>query len=153
MATEIERKFLVTHNSWKENAPYSLFKQAYLNSTPERTVRIRIDGEQAFITIKSKTTGIQRQEFEYNIPVEDAEQLLLLCETAPLEKMRYRVQDHNHLWEIDEFLGVNEGLIVAEIELGDASEAFQKPEWLGKEVSDDPRYYNSYLANHPFSTW
>ena len=153
MATEIERKFLVTNNSWKENAPYSLFKQAYLNSTPERTVRIRIAGSQAFITIKSKNTGIQRQEFEYSIPVADAEQLLLLCETAPLEKIRHRVEHDGHCWEIDEFLGLNQGLLVAEIELQDEQEFFSKPEWLGAEVSDDPRYFNSYLANHPFTSW
>jgi adenylate cyclase len=153
VATEIERKFLVINNDWKINAPYSIFRQAYLNSTPERTVRIRIDGEQAFITIKSKNSGIERQEFEYHIPLADAEQLLLLCEAAPLEKKRYRVQYDNHVWEIDEFLGVNAGLIVAEIELQDVAEEFNKPAWLGKEVSDDYRYYNSYLANHPYSTW
>lgn len=153
MATEIERKFLVINTPWQGNSQYTIFKQAYLNSTPERTVRIRIAGDTAFITIKSKNTGIQRQEFEYRIPVTDAEQLLLLCETPPLEKKRYRVQYHQHLWEIDEFLGVNKGLVVAEIELQDVAEPFHKPEWLGQEVSDDHRYYNSYLSTHPFTEW
>ncbi len=153
MATEIERKFLVLNHNWKETSPFSIFKQGYLNSTPARTIRIRIDGINAFITIKSKNTGIQRQEFEYPIPLADAEQLLLLCETAPLEKKRYRVRCDSHLWEVDEFLGANNGLIVAEIELQAINEKFNIPEWIGQEVSDDPRYYNSYLSKHPYTSW
>lgn len=153
MATEIERKFLVLNDEWKANAAHATFKQAYLNSTPERTVRIRIDGNHAYITIKSGNTGITRQEFEYSIPVDDAEKLLLLCETPPLEKIRYGVTHGTHFWEIDEFTGLNNGLVIAEIELENEEESFIKPKWLGKEVSDDYRYFNSYLSLHPYTTW
>ena len=153
MTIEIERKFLVQNNSWKTNATATIFKQAYLNSHPERTVRIRIAGNQAFITIKSKTQNISRQEFEYSIPIDEAESLLLLCETPALEKKRYLVTHVGHQWEIDEFMGSNKGLIVAEIELTNEQETFEKPDWLGQEVSDDNRYFNSNLTLHPFSTW
>lgn len=153
MATEIERKFLVNRNEWKGQASGVMFKQAYLNSHPERTVRVRIVGDQGFITIKSKNIGISRQEFEYPIPVADAEQLLKLCETAPLEKLRYRIPYGEYIWEIDEFLGVNLGLVVAEIELHSESDQFPRPDWLGREVSDDPRYFNSNLSTYPFTHW
>ena len=154
MATEIERKFLACSDHWKTLADStSLFKQAYLNSTPERTVRVRITDKQAYITIKSINAGIRRQEFEYAIPVEDAEQLLLLCETPPLEKIRHTIRHGHHLWEVDEFLGINQGLVLAEIELLSEDEQFSMPSWLGMEVSADPRYFNSYLSNHPYTSW
>lgn len=154
MAQEIERKFLLKHDGWR-NASHSktVFKQAYLNSTPERTVRVRIAGDEAFLTIKGKNQGIVRSEFEYAVPLADAEQLLALCETAPLEKYRYTVEHAGHVWEIDEFSGVNAGLLVAEIELNSEQESFAIPDWLGEEVSGDKRYYNSYLSIHPFSSW
>ena len=153
MATEIERKFLVANSSWKNNTEGSLFKQAYLNSHPDRTVRVRITDKKAFLTIKSKNKGISRQEFEYEIPVSDAEALLRLCETPPLEKRRHLIPYGNHVWEIDEFSGINQGLVIAEIELKTETEFFEKPEWLGEEVSDDPRYFNSQLSVHPFTQW
>lgn len=154
MAVEIERKFLVANDSWREKATKkTLFKQAYLNSTPERTVRVRIAGDAAFLTIKGKNQGLSRAEFEYAIPVTEAESLLALCETPALEKYRYLVQHEAHLWEIDEFFGVNDGLIVAEIELTTEAESFIKPEWLGTEVSGDKRYYNSYLSHTPYTKW
>ena len=153
MATEIERKFLVKDASFKQGLTPVIFKQAYLNSEPDRTVRVRIAGEKAFLTIKSKTIGISRQEFEYAIPVSDAEQLLNLCETAALEKNRYFLEDGNITWEIDEFLGLNKGLIVAEVELESEQQSFDRPHWLGEEVSGDKRYFNSYLSLTPYSQW
>lgn len=153
MATEIERKFLVVGEEWKLNTTPTLYRQGYLNSHSERTVRVRIVDTQAFLTIKSKNTGIIRQEFEYPIPLADANQLLALCETPPLEKYRYRIVIHQHIWEVDEFIGVNKGLVVAEIELSNEHESFLKPQWCGKEVSTDNRYYNSQLTLHPYSTW
>lgn len=153
MAVEIERKFLVNGESWKSGHTGTIFKQAYLNSDAERTVRIRIAGNSAFLTIKSKTQGLTRQEFEYPIPVADAEALLLLCETPPLEKYRYRIEYQGHLWEVDEFLGENAGLTMAEIELSNEAENFARPDWLGEEVSADKRYFNSYLSTHPYCRW
>jgi len=153
MATEIERKFLVQGTDWKSLTTPTLYRQGYLNSEPNRTVRIRVINDSAFITIKSKNSGISRQEFEYAIPCEDAIELLQLCETAPLEKYRYCLTVGQHLWEIDEFIGVNQGLIVAEVELISESESFEKPTWLGDEVSSDSRYYNSQLSLHPYSKW
>lgn len=153
MAIEIERKFLVINNHWKKAVCGIIFKQAYLNSAPERTVRIRTEGDQAFITIKSKSHHFSRQEFEYPIPLADAEQLLLLCETPPLEKMRYLVRHGQHTWEVDEFMGSNRGLVLAEIELASEDEIFAKPDWIGTEVSGDSRYFNSNLSLKPFNTW
>ena len=153
MAIEIERKFLVINDSWKKQANGTLFKQAYLSSNPERTVRVRISAEKAFITIKSKSQGVSREEFEFPIPVEDAEALLTLCETAPLEKIRHHINYGDHLWEIDEFMGSNTGLVIAEIELQNETESFEHPAWLGEEVSDDKRYFNSQLTLHPFTSW
>lgn len=154
MAQEIERKFLLKNDAWRMQASQkTIFKQAYLNSEPARTVRVRVAGSEAFITIKGKTEGISRAEFEYAIPVVDAEMLLALCETPPLEKYRHIVRVGGHIWEIDEFLGVNQGLIVAEIELSAGDEAFPIPEWLGDEVSHNSRYYNSYLSSHPYCSW
>ncbi len=158
MAVEIERKFLILKDQWllakqQQNLQGSIFKQAYLNSTPERTVRVRIQGKQAFLTIKSKNSGISRQEFEYPIPTNEAEELLLLCETPALEKIRYQVNYQDRTWEVDEFHGENQGLIVAEIELQTETEEFCLPPWLDREVSNDPRYFNSQLSKYPFSSW
>lgn len=154
MAVEIERKFLVANDSWREKATKkTLFKQAYLNSTPERTVRVRIAGDAAFLTIKGKNQGLSRAEFEYAIPVTEAESLLALCETPALEKYRYLVQHEAHLWEIDEFFGVNQGLVLAEIELASENESFAVPQWLGEEVSRDKRYFNSALSINPYCSW
>lgn len=152
--TEIERKFLVAGDNWRNHSRSATpFKQAYLNSDPERTVRVRIEGDVAMLTIKGKSHGISRLECEYPIPVPDAEKLLAICETAPLEKTRYLVEYQGHTWEVDEFHGTNQGLVVAEIELEDEKAAFARPDWLGQEVSGDARYYNSALSLNPWREW
>ena len=153
---EIERKFLVTADAFKVAAfAQNRIKQGYLSSVPERTVRIRIKGDKGFLTIKgvSNESGLSRFEWEKEIPVEEAEKLLLLCEKGVIDKTRFEVKAGAHVFEVDEFYGENEGLTVAEIELGSETEIFEKPEWLGKEVTHDKRYYNSYLSNCPFSKW
>ena len=152
MAIEIERKFLVHGDSWR-TAPAVFYSQGYLSRVPERTVRVRIAGEQAFLTIKGKTQGASRAEFEYEIPLADARELLLLCEQPLIEKYRRNIAYENFVWEVDEFLGDNQGLVVAEIELPAADTAFGKPHWLGLEVTEDARYYNSALVQLPFSQW
>ena len=154
MPTEIERKFLLKNDSWKQQVEKStVLKQGYLNSHAQRTVRIRIAGNLAFLTIKSKSEGISRQEFEYEIPVSEAESLLQICEQPLIEKTRHLVTIQNHTWEIDVFEGENKGLILAEIELNSETEIFEKPDWIGQEVSEDNRYYNSQLIQHPFAKW
>lgn len=154
MPLEIERKFLLKNDHWKEMIhTCKIIKQGYLNSNKERTVRVRIINDQAFITIKSKNIGMVRQEFEYEIPKNDARELLLLCENPLIEKKRYEVLINNKTWEIDEFEGNNLGLIIAEVELKDENEAIVIPEWIGKEVTDDIRYFNSSLIKAPFTTW
>lgn len=154
MNNEIERKFLVVNEDWKKDVQceYTL-KQGYLNTSKELTTRIRTKGKQAFITIKGKTEGISRTEFEYEIPLKDALELLKLCQNSNIEKTRYEVKIENHTWEIDVFEGDNLGLIVAEIELSSEDEVFAKPSWLGKEVSFDERYFNACLAEKPFLEW
>lgn len=152
MATEIERKFLVTGSGWRQPRPRRLV-QGYLNRDRERTVRVRIDGEQGFLTVKGVTTGATRSEFEYAIPLPDAEHLLALCETPPIHKLRHAVAFEGMRWDVDEFLGDNAGLVVAEIELADESQPFARPAWLGEEVTRDPRYFNSNLATRPYVTW
>lgn len=152
MALEIERKFLVK-GSFKHFA-HKIYKisQGFLSSIPERTVRIRIREEQAFLTIKGKgnASGISRYEWEKEIKLEEAKELLLLCEPGMIDKTRYLVAVGNHVFEVDEFYGENQGLILAEIELSSEDESFEKPEWLGEEVTGDIRYYNSSLAKFPF---
>ena len=152
MAEEIERKFLVTGEGWRQGTPQHLV-QAYLNRDPERCVRIRIADDQAFLTIKGKNRGIRRAEFEYALPLDDAQQLLDLCEGPIIDKLRYRIPCGELCWEVDEFSGENAGLVVAEIELESEHQTFPRPEWLGEEVSDDARYYNSSLSRHPYSEW
>lgn len=152
VATEIERKFLVIGTAWRQINPVQ-FSQGYLNRDPERTIRIRLAGEHAFLTVKGLTKGISRAEFEYEIPVADAGQLLTLCQGPIIEKARHLVVHNGTRWEIDEFFGENAGLVVAEVELDDENQAFERPNWLGKEVTEDPKYFNSNLATHPYNTW
>ncbi|PKN69848.1 MAG: adenylate cyclase [Deltaproteobacteria bacterium HGW-Deltaproteobacteria-12] len=152
MRIEIERKFLVQGDAWRTDQGVRI-RQGYLNRDKERTVRVRIAGSKAFLTVKGVNTGASRTEFEYEIPVVDAEQLLLICEGPLIEKIRHTVADAGMLWEIDEFSGANEGLIVAEIELERENQYWKRPAWLGEEVTDDPRYFNSNLCNHPYCTW
>jgi adenylate cyclase len=154
MAQEIERKYLLKNNSWKsEISSKNKIMQGYLNSNPERTVRIRITNNVGFLTIKSKNKGSSRKEFEYKIPLKEAEELILLCEQPIIKKMRHLVVKENHTWEIDVFEGENKGLIVAEIELSEENEKFEIPVWIGKEVTEDTRYYNSQLIENPFFNW
>lgn len=152
MATEIERKFLVKNESFKTGNG-TAFKQGYLSRTPERTVRVRIAGDNAYMTIKGKTSVASRAEFEYEIPVQDANELIEMCEKPLIEKTRHKINYEGMTWEVDVFHGDNQGLVVAEIELENAQQLFAKPEWLGKEVTDDARYYNSNLVKNPYSRW
>lgn len=154
MSKEIERKYLLKNNDWRKLSTSSFkIKQGYLNSNIERTVRVRRIGDKALLTIKSKNEGITRSEYEYEIPVKDAISLLDLCEKPIIEKTRSIVVFENKTWEIDEFEGENKGLIIAEIELSSENEKFILPDWIGKEVSDDVRYYNSSLILNPYCTW
>jgi adenylate cyclase len=154
MAHEIERKFLVTGTEWKRGASGVRFRQGYLSSVKERTVRVRTEGAWAVLTIKGLTTGVTRVEFEYPIPPGDANALLDgLCERPLIEKVRYHVTVGKHVWEIDEFEGDNAGLVVAEIELRSPHESFERPSWVTREVSDDPRYFNANLVHHPYRSW
>ena len=152
MPVEIERKFLVAGNGWRQAAPRRLL-QCYLNRDKHRTVRVRIDGEHAFLTVKGITTGATRAEFEYDIPVADAHRLLALRDGAAIEKLRHVVCFAGMRWEVDEFLGDNAGLVVAELELQAESQSFARPPWLGEEVTHDPRYFNSNLAALPYVAW
>jgi len=152
MGIEIERKFLVTGFEWQKAAGVR-YCQGYLNRDKERVVRIRLAGEKAFLTIKGKSVGATRAEFEYEIPVADAEHLLKLCDGPIVEKVRRVIVHHGDKWEVDEFFGENADLVVAEIELRSEDQAFARPDWLGEEVTNDPRYYNSSLSSHPFSKW
>ena len=154
--TEIERKFLVTATDFiSESTAQFRIVQGYLNSNPERTVRVRIKGNKGFLTIKGKgnESGMSRFEWEKEITISEAEALLPLCEKGAIDKVRYEVPMGNHTYEVDVFAGENEGLIVAEIELQSETESFEKPNWLGEEVTSDERYYNAYLSNNPFKSW
>ena len=154
MAKEIERKFLVKNLDWKTQAKGTLYRQGYLNSEKERTVRVRTIDDKAFITVKGITTGVTRMEFEYEIPFADATQMLdKLVEKPIIEKYRYKLAQDGLVWEIDEFLGDNEGLVVAEVELADAQQVLVRPDWLGEEVSSDPRYFNNNLVANPYKNW
>lgn len=155
MATEIERKFLVKDDSWRQLADAGTeYQQAYLVGSKAASVRVRIEGDKAFLNIKSATLGITRQEFEYAIPMLEAREMLAgLCEQPVIEKTRYHVQHEGHEWEIDVFKGENEGLVVAEIELGEVNEYFASPDWIGEEVSEDTRYYNVCLVKNPYKNW
>lgn len=155
MGLEIERKFLLRSEAWRDEADEGLyFHQGYLSTTPERVVRVRQMGERAVVTIKGKGDGIARPEFEYDIPLDDAQAILRdLCLQPTIEKRRHKLKAGPHTWEIDVFDGDNLGLVVAEIELTSVSESFEKPDWLGEEVSDDSRYLNSNLIANPFTKW
>ena len=153
---EIERKFLVKSSAFmKEAVKHNRIVQGYLSSNPERTVRVRIKGENGYLTIKgqSSTSGMSRMEWEKEIPIEEAEQLLTLCEKEIIDKTRYEVIVGVHVFEVDVFAGENKGLVMAEIELSSEEEAFESPDWLGEEVTQDSRYYNSYLSKNPFVNW
>ncbi len=155
MGTEIERKFLLASDAWRDTVEKSTrLVQGYLSREDNAAIRVRISGEQAHLNIKSTRDGIHRLEFEYAVPLDDAQEMLDACALRPLiDKTRHIVEHRGHIWEIDEFHGDNAGLIVAEIELSQADEAFDRPDWLGTEVSSDARYYNSNLSRHPFGTW
>lgn len=153
MSKEIERKFLVRGDGWRSNEG-ALYRQGYLNTDKERTVRVRVAGENAYLTVKGITKGATRTEFEYAIPVKDAQVMLdTLCERPLIEKRRYTTDYDGRKWEIDEFLGDNEGLVVAEVELQSEDEHVEKPDWVAGEVTDDPRYFNANLVQHPFRQW
>lgn len=155
MSQEIERKYLVLSDEYRHLAKPVFYKQGYLSHTPESVVRLRIVGEQAFLTIKGSNKGITRLEFEYDIPLHEALEMFesLIHPSHVIEKYRYSIFFAENIWEIDHFLGKNEGLVIAEIELEDESQTFEKPQWIGKEVSHDTRYYNSNLAQKPYSDW
>lgn len=155
MAVETERKFLVVGDQWRSTVTSSTrIVQGYLASTPEVTVRVRVRGDRGFLTIKGRTSGISRSEYEFDIPVEDAEAMLQELAVGPVvEKTRHLIEVGGHVWELDVFAGDNEPLVMAEIELRSADESFVIPQWAGLEVSDDPRYYNVNLAQHPYSQW
>ncbi len=155
MGIEIEKKFLLANDDWRQQVVKSIkFRQGYLVGSDKASVRVRIQGDQANINIKGATLGIRRQEFEYSIPMEDADELLsTLCDKPLIEKTRNYITSGKHTWEIDEFSGDNQGLIVAEIELSDEAEDFELQDWLGEEVSEDTRYYNSMLIKNPYKNW
>jgi adenylate cyclase len=154
MAKEIERKFLVDMNQWRPEQKGTAIKQGFIPTAGHTVVRIRISGDKAYLTIKGKNTGSERSEFEYSIPVCDAEQMLQeLCERPFIEKTRYRTNFSRNTWEIDVFHKENEGLTVAEIELESVGQKIDLPPWVSREVTDDPRYYNVNLVKHPFTLW
>jgi adenylate cyclase len=155
MAIEIEHKFLLANDDWRDCVSHSIkYRQGYLSSQPTSSIRVRISDDHAWLNIKSATIGTHRHEYEYEIPLVDANEILNnLCRKPLIEKTRHFVQDNGHTWEIDEFYGDNQGLIVAEIELSEIGKAFVKPVWLGAEVTDDLRYYNNNLSLHPYSEW
>jgi adenylate cyclase len=155
MAQETERKFLVKDDAWRVGNPSGLFyRQGYLSRVKERVVRVRTAGQKGFLTVKGITRGISRAEYEYEIPLEDANHMLEhLCQRPLIEKMRFRIPFEGMTWEVDEFLGENLGLVLAEIELSDEGQEVILPSWVGEEVSGDPRYYNVNLVKHPFCRW
>ena len=154
MAREIERKFLVTGSGWRSGATSVHYRQGYLHSSRECSVRVRIAGAQGYLTIKGPTQGMSRDEYEYVIPVADALAMLdHLCARPQIEKIRHRLEYQGFVWEIDEFLGENLGLIVAEIELPSEEQSFALPDWAGDEVTGEAKYYNACLCRHPFSSW
>ncbi len=154
MGVEIERKYLVQGTSWKEGAKGVPYRQGYLSSHRERTVRIRTAGDKGYLTIKGVATGAVRPEYEYAIPHDEAaEMLTALCEQPVIEKIRYKIPFGGLLWEVDEFLGENKGLVVAEVELSDEGQLVTLPPWAGPEVTSDARYYNANLFKNPYSRW
>ena len=152
MGKEIERKFLVKEGAWR-NAKGTRYRQGYLNSAKERNVRVRTMEDKAYLTVKGIAIGASRMEFEYEIPLQDADELLAICEKPLIEKTRYKVQEGGFVWEVDEFFKENQGLIVAEVELESEDQEFPKPDWAGEEVTGDPRYFNSNLIKNPYTNW
>ena len=155
MATEIERKFLVTSDHWKQQITRTIpIQQGYFCLTERVSIRVRITDKQATLNFKSVNVGIQHTEYEYEIPIADARQMLeLFCQQPIIEKTRYLLPDHGLTWEIDVFEARNSGLIIAEIELESVNQAIELPDWIGKEVTDDKRYYNPWLCKHPYRQW
>jgi adenylate cyclase len=155
MPLEIERKFLVVNEKWKDNViSQTPIKQGYLATNSRVSMRVRITGEQANLNIKGSTIGISRREYEYPIPLDEAQELLAhLVSGAVIEKVRYKVKCGEHVWDLDQFLGANQGLVVAEVELSHENEHFEMPEWAGEDVSNEKRYYNASLVNHPYCNW
>ncbi|MEM9137298.1 MAG: CYTH domain-containing protein [Cyanobacteria bacterium P01_F01_bin.42] len=154
MGIEIERKFLVSQDQWREGATGSFYCQGYLVHDPQVTLRVRVVGDRGLLTIKGKVENLSRPVFEYEIPLSDAREMLQLwCGDQLIEKNRYRIPVGDLVWEVDEFLGVNQGLVLAEVELTSPDQSISLPEWIGPEVSGDIRYYNSYLVKHPYRTW
>lgn len=154
MAKEIERKFLVRDKNFLKSLKPGHILQGFISTAKDHVVRVRIHDEQAFLAIKGSGSGISRTEFEYTIPLTDARELLnTFCKENLIEKYRYLIKHHGHQWEVDEFLGENNGLFLAEIELLSEEEQFSKPPWLGEEVTGDKRYYNAFLAGNPFKSW
>ncbi len=154
MGTEIERKFIVEGDAWRGLAEGTAFRQGYLSTDAERTVRVRTAGEKGFLNIKGKARGLARLEYEYEIPLGEADELLdRLCLEPLIEKHRYKIEHAGFLWEVDEFHGVNDGLVVAEVELESEDQQVTLPSWVGREVSEDHRYKNASLVERPYSTW
>jgi CYTH domain-containing protein len=154
MGTEIERKFLVRDDSFRSLAQGTRYRQGYLNSVKERVVRVRTIDDKGFLTIKGITTGATRAEYEYEIPVKEAEAMLdELCEQPLIEKNRYKIAHKGFIWEVDEFFGENRGLIFAEVELESEDQQFDKPDWITDEVTGDPKYFNSNLIQNPYKNW
>jgi len=152
MGKEIERKFRVIKDTWR-NVKGTRYRQGYLNSAKKRNVRVRTMEDKAYLTIKGIAIGASRMEFEYEIPLQDADELLEICEKPLIEKTRYKVQEGGFVWEVDEFFRENQGLIVAEVELASEDQKFPKPDWVGEEVTGDPRYFNSNLIKNPYTNW
>ncbi|QHV98150.1 CYTH domain-containing protein [Spirosoma endbachense] len=154
MGIEIERKFLVKGTDWKQVGKGQFYQQGYLSNHPDRTVRVRRVDDQGYITIKGKTSGASRSEYEYPIPIEDAlEMLHELCEKPIIVKVRYRIPYEGLVWEVDEFQGENQGMVVAEVELSSADQTISLPDWVGQEVTSEAKYYNANLSKHPFPNW
>lgn len=154
MPTEIERKFLVSGSDWRSLGSAVVYRQGYLVSGSHHSVRVRVAGDRGFLTIKGASVGITRAEYEYDIPIGEAQEMLdTLCDRPLIEKVRYTIEANGLIWVVDEFMGDNQGLIVAEVELDTADQAIELPAWIGDEVSHDPRYFNSNLAKHSFKHW
>jgi len=154
MAIEIERKFLVKDDQWRTLGQGMLYRQGYIATQNLTTVRVRLVGDQGYLTIKGKTESFSRVEYEYPIPGSDAQEMLeTLCDRPLIEKTRYRIECQGLVWEVDEFMGENEGLIIAEVELTDENQVLELPNWIGQEVTGDPKYYNANLVRHPFKQW
>ncbi|ERE15062.1 CYTH domain-containing protein [Pseudogulbenkiania ferrooxidans] len=153
MALEIERRFVVSGDGWRGLAPAVQYRQGYLSVEKERTVRVRVVGEQAWLTLKSNISNVSRHEFEYLIPLADAQTIMAAMCPMVVDKLRHRIEHGGFVWEVDEFFGDNAGLVLAEIELPGEDTPFAKPDWVGEEVTEDGRYTNAYLSKHPYSRW